>query len=194
MCADMTRELRCGLLARRLVAGMVGLALATTLAGCSNGGSDSAPVGERTPSVLLPGDASSTTIPSPTTESPATKNFAAAVEFVRLVHIGDYGSAGGLVADNSPAARYIAYQTADRRAYELNGQPLPETDPNDVTIDGDEKTGAIKISVTNDGKTTSTPGRISISIHPASCAHGLVSLARSTKHFGRAVAATRRRA
>ena len=72
-----------------------------------------------------------------------------------FVHIGDYAAAGALVADNSPAARYIAHQTAAyRRAYELNGQPITETSPNDLTVDGDENTGAIEIEITDGGDTT----------------------------------------
>ena len=63
-------------------------------------------------------------------------------------------SSNWLVADNSPAARYIAHQTAYRRAYELNGQPLTETSPNDLTVDGDARTGAIEIEITDGGDTT----------------------------------------
>ena len=127
----------------------------TAAAGCSSGGTGTTPnLSTPTPAVSLPGDKPSSGLVN--LNSPATTgtgDFSSAVEFARLAHLGDYGAAGGLVADNSPAARYLAHQTAYRRAYELNGQPITENTPNDVTVDGDAKTGDIKIEI-NDGDET----------------------------------------
>src|SRR4051794_27119542 len=97
--------------------------IALLLAGCSTGGVATAPTTESTPQVSLPGDQPSPTASSipPTAKADAGK-FSTAVEFTRLVHLDDFGAAGGLAADNSPAARYIAHQNAYHRAYEINGQ------------------------------------------------------------------------
>ena len=135
------------------VAAAVAIVIAT-VGGCSAGGSGVAPTAESTPAVSLPGDR-----PGPTdsakSASQDAKHFSTAVEFTRLTHLDDHGVAGGLVADNSPAARYIAHQTAYRRAYELNGNPIAPSSPNDVTIDGDAKTGAIKIDIADGDRTIS---------------------------------------
>jgi hypothetical protein len=74
------------------------------------------------------------------------------VEFTRLVHIGDVGRAGSLVANSSAAARYIGHQNALKRFNELNGQPS-DRDEDDFTIDGDEKTGSIRIEFSGDEPT-----------------------------------------
>jgi len=126
-------------------------------AGCSSGGSGATPAVDSTPAVSLPGDQPTPAVSTPasTPKSNTNADFSSAVEFTRLAHLGDYGAAGGLVADNSPAARYIAHQTAYRRAYVLNGPPLTENSSDDVTIDGDAKTGAIKIEITDGDDTTS---------------------------------------
>ena len=126
----------------------------TAVAGCSTGGTGTTPTSDATPAVSLPGDGPSSATSTPVPSSDSAGEFSTAVEFTRLVHLGDYPAAGALVADNSPAARYIAHQTAYRRAYELNGQPITETSPNDVTVDGDENTGAIEIEITDGGDTT----------------------------------------
>lgn len=131
--------------------------LIVSTAGCSSGGSGTTPTADYTPAVSLPGDAPNSVTPMPESTVSTTQNFSRAVEFTRLVHIDDYGAAGGLVADNSPAARYIAHQTAYRRAFEANGQPISKSDPSNITVDGDAKTGAIKIeSVEGDDTTTYT--------------------------------------
>lgn len=121
--------------------------------GCSSGGTGTTPTVDSTPAVSLPGDKPSSGPSTSTPSNDGTGDFSSAVEFARLAHLGDYGAAGGLVADNSPAARYLAHQTAYRRAYELNGQPITENSPNDVTVDGDAKTGDINIEI-NDGDET----------------------------------------
>lgn len=126
----------------------------TVIAGCSTGGTGTTPTADSTPAVSLPGDRPSSGSSTPAPSEDGAGDFSSAVEFTRLAHIGDYGAAGGLVADNSPAARYIAHQIAYRRAYELNGQPLTESSSNDVTIDGDAKTGDIKIEITDGDDTT----------------------------------------
>lgn len=117
------------------------------VAGCSSGGAGTTPTAESTPAVSLPGDRPGSPTPAATSPGGTAGSFSTAVEFTRLVQLGDYGAAGGLVADSSPAARYLAHQIAYQRAYELNGQPLTNPDPDDVTIDGDEKSGSIRIEI-----------------------------------------------
>ena len=139
---------------RHGVRAVVAAAVLAGAVGCSGGGSGTAPAVDSTPAVSLPGDAPSSGAAASPTPTPAQKaNFSDAVEFTRLVHIGDYGAAGGMVADNSPAARYIAHQIADRRAYELNGQPVTENESSDVSVDGDNAASEVHIEIV-DGDTT----------------------------------------
>jgi hypothetical protein len=127
-------------------------ALAFGLAACSAGGAGTSPTVESTPKVSLsPETTDATTPPS----EPANAEFANMVEFTRLVHVGDIGRAGSLVADNSAAARYIAHQNALKRFNELNGQPSDRNE-DDFTIDGDEKAGSIRIEFTGNEPTVYT--------------------------------------
>ena len=137
---------------RAVLASVSAAAPVLTLASCSAGGAGTTPTAESTPKVSLsPETTDATTSPS----EPARADFANMVEFTRLVHIGDIGRAGSLVADSSAAARYIAHQNALRRFNELNGQPS-DRDEDDFTIDGDEKTGSIRIEFSGDEPTAYT--------------------------------------
>ena len=94
----------------------------------------------------------STPAESPTAES--KPNFNNALEFTRMVHLGKYGAAAGLVAPQSPAARYVAHQQAADKAQEINGDDAT-VNPDDYAFDPDPKDGTIKID-TGDGETVYT--------------------------------------
>jgi len=142
--------------AQRLVrasrASVWAVALVLALASCSAGGAGTSPAAEATPKVSLsPETTDATTPPS----EPANVDFANMVEFTRLVHVGDIGRAGSLVADSSAAARYIAHQNALERFNELNGQSNDRNE-DDYTIEGDEKTRSIRIEISGDNPTVYT--------------------------------------
>lgn len=135
---------------RRLLTAVLVFGLIFTVSSCSSGGAATAPTAQNTPQVSLPGDQPSPPAASPSASAPGG-SFSTALEFTRLVHIDDHASAGALVADDSPAARYIAFQNALARVEELNGQSSTR-DESDVTIDGDEKSGKIEIELTDGDK------------------------------------------
>ena len=122
---------------KALAAAAAAGAAVVLLVGCSGGGAgdrpDTAPAA--TPRISTPAD-------EPTPAAPANDQFSKAVEFTRLVHNGDDKQAGTMVADNSPAARYVIHQLAMDKAYQIDG---PTVDPEPWTIDGDADTGAIRL-------------------------------------------------
>ena len=120
------------------------LAAAVLLSGCSAGGdAESASDNpEATSSVSTP-------VEGPTTKAPNKGRFATALAFTRLVHVGKYSRAASMVEADSPAARYIAHQVADTKAYQIDGRGV-SGEEDEPTIDGDEKTGKILIEPTGD--------------------------------------------
>ena len=69
-------------------------------------------------------------------------NFASALTFTRLVHLGKHSQAGSLVEPHSAAARYIAHQLADTKAYKIDGLDDSNVE-GDWTINGNDKTGKV---------------------------------------------------
>jgi hypothetical protein len=86
--------------------------------------------------------------PEATTANPAAPSssdyLASALKFTRLVHLGKHSQAQSLVEPNSPAARYIAHQLADTKAYKIDGLGDSNVE-GDWKISGDEKTGKVRI-------------------------------------------------
>jgi hypothetical protein len=114
------------------------LAVSLLLTGCSAGIAGS---GTENPAAV---PKASTAADRPKTATPRSDHFAAAIEFTRLVHLGKHARAKSLVEPNSPAARYIAHQLADTKAYEMDGLSDSNVE-GDWTIDGDEQTGKVRI-------------------------------------------------
>jgi hypothetical protein len=117
----------------RLVAA---LATSLLLTGCSGG-----IVGSGTENPAATAEPSSA---NPTIAAPSSGYFASALTFTRLVHLGKHSQAGSLVEPHSAAARYIAHQLADTKAYKMDG--LGDSNgEDDWTIDGNERTGKVRI-------------------------------------------------
>lgn len=135
-------------ISRRLVVATATLAV-LCLGACSGGGSPTeqaaAPV---TPKISTPVDSPST--PPATASAPSNNQFTKAVEFSRLVWNGEDEQAGALVADNTPAARYIVHQINYDKALRVSGL---DNEIVGYTIKGDEKTGAVSIEGEDDDET-----------------------------------------
>ncbi|HSU36544.1 MAG TPA: hypothetical protein VLJ88_12875 [Propionibacteriaceae bacterium] len=112
------------------------LAASLLLSGCSGGMAGSG--------TGNPGAAPEASTANPTTAPPSSDYFASALTFTRLVHLGKHSQARSLVEPNSPAARYIAHQLADTKAYKVDGLSDSNVE-NDWTIAGDEETGKVRI-------------------------------------------------
>ena len=134
---------------QRLVAA---LAASLLLTGCSGGIAGS---GAENPEAAPEASTANPTAPS------SRDYFASALKFTRLVHLGEHTRAGSLVEPSSPAARYIAHQLADTRAYKIDGLGDSNVE-SDWTIDGDDKTGKVRIKP-SDGSASYTWERFTYS-------------------------------
>ena len=112
------------------------LAASLLLTGCSAGIAGSG--------AEIPEAAPEASTANPTAPYRARDHFASALKFTRLVHLGKHSQAGSLVEPSSPAARYIAHQLADTKAYKIDGLGDSNVE-GDWTISSDDKTGKVRI-------------------------------------------------